>query len=332
MWNRCGLNEPTRRVFFRRVVFSAGGCALLPARVMEAARPARADHCIFIRMVGAPSHVDTFDLKEGPWLPRSFQPARYGDLLFPRGLFPDLAERLGSIALVRSARARTLVHELAQTRLPAAELVAGAAGQAAADAELRGFDNLGPAAQGVERATSEDRSRYGDTRLGSACAAARHLLRSADSRQLIQIDSTGWDNHADIYAGALNATDPDSLARQFDRAVARLIGDLALDGRLGRTLVVAMGEFGRSVGPLNDAAGRDHDPQQAVMVAGAGIRGPKAIGATDRRGGATTEYGWKHARDIRAEDIRATVYSALGVEVPSALRNEECDSVEELWN
>ena len=332
MRNRDAVDGSTRRVFFRRAAYAAGGCVLLPGRVMEAAeRPSRADHCIFIRMVGGPSHADTFDLKEGPWLPRSFQPARYGDVLFPRGLFPDLAERLGSIALVRSVRARSLVHALAQSRLMQAERVAGRAGQAGVDAELRGFDNLGPAPEGAEAPGEEDRARYGDTRLGNACVMARNFLRSRHGRQLIQIDSTGWDNHEGIYAGALNAADPNSLARQFDRALARLIGDLALDGLLDKTLVVAMGEFGRTVGPLNDSSGRDHYPQQAVMVAGAGIRGPKAIGATDRQGSATVESGWRRAGDIRAEDIQATIYSALGVDWVSGLRGEDCGTVEELW-
>jgi uncharacterized protein (DUF1501 family) len=83
---------------------------------------------------------------------------------------------------------------------------------------------------------------------------------------------------------------------------------------LDDTLVVAMGEFGRTVGNLNVGGGRDHFLQQSVLMAGAKIRGPRVIGATDDIGRLTTEPGWARDRDIRAEDLEATLYSALGID------------------
>ncbi|MGI8989625.1 MAG: hypothetical protein ACR2I2_08585 [Bryobacteraceae bacterium] len=59
--------------------------------------------------------MDTFDLKEGPWLPASFNPTSYGDLRFPQGLMPKLAGQIGSLAFVRSARSWAAVHGLSQT-------------------------------------------------------------------------------------------------------------------------------------------------------------------------------------------------------------------------
>ena len=103
------------------------------------------------------------------------------------------------------------------------------------------------------------------------------------------------------------------MGRQFDSGLGTLIQDLQTDGLLENTLVIAMGEFGRTVGPLNITAGRDHFAQQSVLVAGAGVRGKRAIGETDAGGRGILDYGWKNDRPIRTEDIEATIYSALGI-------------------
>ena len=58
-------------------------------------------------------------------------------------------------------------------------------------------------------------------------------------------------------------------------------GDLKASGQLDSTLVVMMGEFGRTVGKITPAGGRDHYPQQSVIFAGAGVRGGRAVGSTD---------------------------------------------------
>ena len=89
-----------RRMFFRHVGAAVSGYFLAPVRPMEvvaraAVTPkATAKNCIFILMAGAPSHTDTFDLKEGAWTPASFEPTSYGDIRFPRGLLPTLAGRI----------------------------------------------------------------------------------------------------------------------------------------------------------------------------------------------------------------------------------------------
>ena len=75
-----------------------------------------------------------------------------------------------------------------------------------------------------------------------------------------------------------------------------------------------MGEFGRTVGNVNGAAGRDHHLQQFCVFAGAGTRGGRAIGATDATGNNVAESGWSRGRTIRMEDVEATIYSALGID------------------
>jgi len=97
-------------------------------------------------------------------------------------------------------------------------------------------------------------------------------------------------------------------------ALAGLLSDLKTDGLLEETLVVAGGEFGRTTGPLTSAGGRDHHLQQSFLLMGGGIRGGRALGATDATGDSSVEYGWSRERDVRIEDIEATIYSALGID------------------
>jgi uncharacterized protein (DUF1501 family) len=79
-------------------------------------------------------------------------------------------------------------------------------------------------------------------------------------------------------------------------------------------MIVAFGEFGRTVGPLNQNAGRDHHIQQSAMFAGAQIKGGRSIGVTNAAGDDVTDPGWSQARYIWPEDIEATIYSALGID------------------
>src|SRR4051812_47734723 len=117
-WMRPQLS---RRMLFRHATSAVGGYFLLPSRPMETLAKAapttigKAKNVIFVLLAGAPSHVDTFDLKEGAWTPSFLAPTSYGDLRWPQGLMPTLGGTIGDIALVRSARAWAAVHQLAQT-------------------------------------------------------------------------------------------------------------------------------------------------------------------------------------------------------------------------
>ena len=83
---------------------------------------------------------------------------------------------------------------------------------------------------------------------------------------------------------------------------------------------MACGEFGRTPGQLsNSRNGRDHYLQMFFVLAGGGVKGGTVIGETNEQGGKgpgafTTEPGWYRDRDIRPEDIEATIYSALGID------------------
>lgn len=162
--------------------------------------------------------------------------------------------------------------------------------------------------------TAEESAGYGNSGFGNSCLIAKKVVAANQGTRFIQITLGGWDMHSDIY-GTQNPNQPNimSLSRQFDAGITPLLTDLEASGQLSSTLVVVMGEFGRTVGALSGAAGRDHYLQQAVLFAGAGVRGGRAIGSTDVTGARTQEFGWSRGRDVRAEDIEATIYSAMGI-------------------
>ncbi len=166
-----------------------------------------------------------------------------------------------------------------------------------------------PTVDNAFRYTAAESQRYGNTGFGNACLTAKQVLAANMGTRFVQINVGGWDHHSNIYAANVLPT----LARTFDSGFATLISDLAASGLLDETLIVAMGEFGRTVGPLSPQGGRDHFLQQFVLFAGAGIKGGRAIGATNPSGAFTIDSGWGRQRDIRMEDVEATMYSALGI-------------------
>ena len=162
------------------------------------------------------------------------------------------------------------------------------------------------------RYSSADSLRYGNNGFGNACLVAKQVLAANQGTRFVQINLGGWDMHSNIYdPNAVNGLY--QLGRRFDTGLGSLIADLESSGMLKETLVVASGEFGRTVGRLSAANGRDHFLQQFVLFAGASISGGRAIGATDPAGAFTVDAGWSRGRDARNEDIEATIYSALGI-------------------
>ena len=117
-WRRPHLG---RRSFFHHLGAGVGGYFLLPSRPSETVARAgvttkgTAKNCIFILMSGGPSHVDTFDFKEGDWTPTAMAPTSFGDVRWPMGLLPNLSAHLENVALVRSVKSWALVHVLART-------------------------------------------------------------------------------------------------------------------------------------------------------------------------------------------------------------------------
>jgi hypothetical protein len=162
--------------------------------------------------------------------------------------------------------------------------------------------------------SATDSTRYGSSSFGNACLVAKQALAANQGTRFVQITIGGWDMHQDIY-GLANpkGTNLITLCPSFDNGVGALMGDLQSAGLFNETLIVMAGEFGRTVGPVTPAGGRDHLVQQSVIFAGAGVTGGKLIGATNATGSDTTDYGWSRQRYVKPEDIEATIYSAMGI-------------------
>jgi hypothetical protein len=169
--------------------------------------------------------------------------------------------------------------------------------------------------------TAADSMRFGNNGFGNACLVAKQILAANQGTRFIQITVGGWDMHQNIYGmngNPAQGTNIFTLGKVLDDGVSALIGDLKASGLFKDTLIVMAGEFGRTVGKLTAANGRDHFPQQFAFFAGGGIKGGQVIGSTTADGSATVDPGWAGTsatgpRDVKPEDIEATIYSAMGI-------------------
>jgi Protein of unknown function (DUF1501) len=166
---------------------------------------------------------------------------------------------------------------------------------------------------------ASDSARYGTTGTGNACLVASQVLKANQGTRFIQITSgDGWDMHQNIYSPTVLP----AKAKILDNAVSALISDLKANGLFDTTMIVMVGEFGRTVGPITSGLGRDHWPQQFAFFAGGGIKGGTIVGQSNATGSDTAVYGWSQNRYVYPEDIEATVYSAMGIDWTSVRHDD----------
>src|SRR5215471_732312 len=162
--------------------------------------------------------------------------------------------------------------------------------------------------------TNEDNLRYGNSNFGRACIVARNAVQAKQGTVFININHGGWDMHLNMFNRAYQPNMYQNCA-DLDNGIYNLAMDLKSTGDLAQTLIVMMGEFGRTPGDLNPRGGRDHHKDaMAVAMLGGGVAGGRVIGATDSVGTTIIDPGWSQNREIRMEDIAATIYSALGID------------------
>ena len=159
-----------------------------------------------------------------------------------------------------------------------------------------------------------DYTRYGSSRFGSQLILTKQLLAADRGTRFVQVTSVGWDDHNNLYDNLI------PRVTAFDNAFGPFLADLAgtpgsAPGKslLDETLVVVYAEFGRTLGPLNAQKGRDHHQRMSVVFAGGGMRA-QILGRTNALGNLATDFGWSANRDVRPEDLTATIYSALGID------------------
>ena len=158
-----------------------------------------------------------------------------------------------------------------------------------------------------------EHAAYGSSNFGDSLIVARNLVASGKGTRFVQATMGGWDHHSDIYDHNAAQSLYVQCAELYN-ALGALLTDLTTMNLLDDTLVVVVSEFGRTVGPLSGQGGRDHYLRNSSVFAGGGTAGGRVIGKTDSDGDAIVEYGWSAARDVRTEDIAATIYSALGID------------------
>jgi hypothetical protein len=172
------------------------------------------------------------------------------------------------------------------------------------------------------------RDRYGMTRFGQSCLLARRLIEAGT--RFVQVNwpagsdtepapgpDGSWDTHRNNFPMLRDWRCP-----VFDRALSALLDDLHQRGLLDSTLVVALGEFGRSpkigapttnnVGP----GGRDHWPEcYTCLLAGGGVRGGQVYGASDKNG------AYPQKQPVHPYDLVATIHYALGIDLATQYRD-----------
>jgi len=150
------------------------------------------------------------------------------------------------------------------------------------------------------------RLRYGETRIGRACLQARRLLECGTS--FVEVNSGQWDMHSGIYSTKRSGIQHKTTI--LDQAVSALVRDLESRGMLDDTLIVWMGEFGRTPKlATGSSPGRHHfSAAWSTMLIGGGIPGGQVIGKTDESGETVTE------RPVSAADFLATIYHRLGLD------------------
>jgi hypothetical protein len=154
----------------------------------------------------------------------------------------------------------------------------------------------------LSREPTAIRERYGRHTWGQSHLLARRLVESGCKFvTTVNGPSITWDTHQDNFGRLKNR-----LVPPMEQAYAALLDDLEDRGLLESTLVIWMGDFGRTP-TINKDAGRDHWPQcYTVVLAGGGIRGGQVLGASDSKGAYPTD------RPVTPADIHATVFKALG--------------------
>ena len=145
------------------------------------------------------------------------------------------------------------------------------------------------------------RESYGHTSLGQCALLGRRLVEAGC--RFVGVEHGSWDTHFDNFTSLET-----SLAPHADQAFSALVTDLAQRGLLDETLVVLMGEMGRTP-KINKDAGRDHwSAAQTVVLAGGGIKEGAVVGSTDKHASAVT------STPVSIQDLLRTIFHLMGVD------------------
>jgi hypothetical protein len=319
---RGGLNHPHMGCVLSKLRGSKGGApshVLLPSPI--GATGANMPHGQDAGYLG--KQFDPLVLHAGPSRPNSAAPAS----LPPDSLPPD----------------RLPTGELPPAYAPPAHMPAIRVGQALnwrdlVDESVRQFENTPNARQldtpshqaytrlssrnaraafDLARESEDTCKRYGQNRFGQSCLLAKRLVEAGVRFVTVNMfetvfGETTWDIHGSTPFSPIECYS-NHVGPMFDNAFTSLIEDLSKTGRLDNTLVLAMGEFGRTP-KINPAGGRDHWPAcWSIVMAGGGIQGGRVVGESDQTASAPK------TRPTTPAEVAATVYHALGIGLATEL-------------
>jgi hypothetical protein len=250
--------------------------------------------CILLILTGGPSHLDTWDMKpdapsefRGPFRPiRTNVPGIEISEIFPR-----MAKQAHRYTLIRSVHHNAPPDHASALQTILTGLPVGRTPRSAADTLVG--------------------QNYGWNRFGQSCFRARQLVESGVRFVTVNMFDTGfdemtWDIHGWRPFSPISCY-RDVVGPMYDIAYTALLDDLNQRGLLDTTLVVSMGEFGRTP-KINPSGGRDHWPHCfTIQMAGGGIRGGEVYGSSDATGAEPRD------RPVCPANVVATIRRALGI-------------------
>jgi uncharacterized protein (DUF1501 family) len=215
------------------------------------------------------------------------------------GVVPENASHAPGVGDARFARRKAglemlesrFASETGDTKVEGREQVYAKAERLMASPHIQAFD--------LSDEPAAARAAYGDSDFGRGCMTARRLVESGVKFVEVQLD--GWDTHKDNF----NRTT--ALMGQLDPALSALIHDLDQRKLLGKTLLVCLGEFGRTP-KINGNEGRDHFPDAwSALLAGGGMRGGYVHGQTNEDGSKVV------SGSVTVPNLFATAATQLGL-------------------
>jgi uncharacterized protein (DUF1501 family) len=237
----------------------------------------------------------------GGFLGPKFAPLAIGETATGPGelTVPDLERATGVTAAALGDRVNLLAGLESRFEAERASPVVDAL-QAATSKAVRLMRPEAAATFDLDREPDRVRDAYGRTLFGQGCLLARRLVERGVP--FVEVTLGGWDTHNNNFQQVKN------LSATLDAGFAALLSDLKSRGLLDSTVVVCMGEFGRTP-RINARSGRDHWPASwSAVLAGGGIKGGQAYGRTSADGTVVEE------NPVKVPDLVATVCRAIGID------------------
>lgn len=246
-----------------------------------------------------PDYVSMYSSTEGRRKGGSgFLGSRYAPMFLAEQTIPENIRRLEAVSDIDHQQRQELRSFLAK-RFASGRMDNTVASQNMAYERVRGLMTSEKLFD-IEQESAEMRAKYGPTQFGEQCLIARRLVEAGVP--FVKVARAWWDSHGQNFETHLE------LVTELDHVLSTLIDDLKDRGLLEHTLIITLGEFGRTPG-INASLGRDHFASAwSSSLSGCGIKGGAVWGKTDEAGHKVIDG------EVKAGDLFATIFEALGID------------------